>query len=173
VSEDGEQSTDATERSECTIMDCSGVAEYAYWMPDLGHFSEVRSPEHDQLEDGDLSPYVCESCRDRMAAGPHWDANRFVNPREKLVADGGSEPRDPTEDPRACSRCGVHIGFMTDNYCDPCAREIGARGDMVRCMGCGQDGPEEQMESVDISEPDEYYPTIRYLCRDCSGGELA
>jgi len=57
-------------------MDCSGEAVYAYWMPDLGHFSEVRSPEHDQLKDGDLAPYVCESCRDRMAAGPHWDADQ-------------------------------------------------------------------------------------------------
>jgi len=91
----------------------------------------------------------------------------------RLLTDGGTERRDPTEDPRACSRCGVHIGFLGDNYCDPCAREIGARGEMVRCMGCGQDGPEGQMESVDISEPDEYYPTIRYLCRDCSGGASA
>lgn len=77
------------ERVECTNMECSGDAEFGYWMPGLGHFSEVRSPEHDQLEDGDLAPYVCESCRDRMAAGPHWNADRFVNPREKLFADGG------------------------------------------------------------------------------------
>lgn len=78
----------------CTVMDCSGDAEFAYWMPDLGHFSEVRSPEHDQLEDGDLAPFVCESCRDRMAASPHWEADRFARPEEKLVtaADGG-KPR--------------------------------------------------------------------------------
>jgi hypothetical protein len=87
---DGGTVEGGSEQSECTNMECSGKAEYAYWMPDLGHFSEVRSPEHDQLEDGDLAPYVCESCRDRMAAGPHWDADRFVDPRERLVADGGT-----------------------------------------------------------------------------------
>jgi len=53
----------------------------------------------------------------------------------KLVTDGGNSTsgrsrRDPTEDPTACSMCGVHIGLFGD----------------------------------------EYYPTIRYLCRDCSGG---
>jgi len=87
-----EQSTSGTERSECTTMDCSGEAECAYWMPDLGQFSEVRSPEHDQLDDGDLAPYVCERCRDRMASGPHWDEERFARPEEKLVtlADGGN-----------------------------------------------------------------------------------
>jgi len=114
-----------------------------------------------------------ESCRDRMAATHHWDAGRFVNPREKLVADGGSEGRDPLDDPRACSRCGVHIGFHGDDYCEPCAREIGVKPPIVRCMHCDQRGPQEQMESVDISTPDEYYPTIRYLCRDCSGGASA
>jgi len=93
-----------------------------------------------------------------------------------LVTDGGqstsgTDRSDPTEDPRACSRCGVHMGFLGDDYCDPCAREIGARKPIVRCMGCSQDAPQEKMEPVDISSPDEYYPTIRYLCRDCSGGE--
>lgn len=99
------------------------------------------------------------------------DAVRKMADGLRAFTDGGTERRDPTEDPRACSRCGVHIGFLGDDYCDPCAREIGARGDIVRCMGCGQDGPEEQMESVDISSEDEYYPTIRYLCPSCSGGE--
>jgi hypothetical protein len=37
-------------------------------------------------------------------------------------------------------------------------------------MGCGQRGPQERMKAVDISQPDEYYPTIRYLCGSCSGG---
>jgi hypothetical protein len=83
----------------------------------------------------------------------------------------GTERLDPTEDPRACSRCGVHIGFLGDDYCDPCAREIGAKTPMERCLQCGRNAPQELMESVDISTPDEYYPTIRYLCRDCSGGE--
>jgi hypothetical protein len=83
--------TNGTERSECTIMDCSGEAEYGYWMPGLGQFSRAKDPEHDLLDDGDLAPYVCEGCRDRMAAGPHWDGERFVNPRAKLIADGGTE----------------------------------------------------------------------------------
>lgn len=79
------------DREECTIMQCSGDAKYAYWMPDLGEFSKVRNPTHDLLEDGDLSPYVCESCRDRMASSPHWTADRFVRPEEKLVTDGGRD----------------------------------------------------------------------------------
>jgi hypothetical protein len=115
----------------------------------------------------------CPECR--MRGGYILDEARELY-QDEIRTDGGqpvdgTERRDPTEDPRACSRCGVHISFLIDDYCDSCAREIGARGEMVRCMGCGQDGPEEQMESVEISEPDEYYPTIRYLCRDCSGGE--
>jgi hypothetical protein len=80
---------DDMDRTPCTIMECSGDPEYAYWMPDLGQFSRAQDPEHDLLDDGDLAPYVCESCRDRMAASPHWDAEQFVNPREKLIADGG------------------------------------------------------------------------------------
>lgn len=88
------RTTDDTDQAECTIMDCSGDAEFAYWMPDLGHFSEVRSPEHDFLEDGDLAPYVCESCRDRMAASSHWDEDRFSRPEEKLVTDGGTDSHE-------------------------------------------------------------------------------
>lgn len=79
--------------------------------------------------------------------------------------------RDPTEDPQACSMCGVHIGLLGDDYCDPCAREIGAKPPMERCMHCGRDAPQEQMKAVDISHGDEYYPVIRYICRSCSGGE--
>jgi hypothetical protein len=82
-------SSGGIDRTPCTIMECSGDAEYAYWMPDLGQFSRAQDPEHDLLDDGDLAPYVCESCRDRMAASPHWDGERFTNPREKLIADGG------------------------------------------------------------------------------------
>jgi len=82
----------------------------------------------------------------------------------------GTDQRDPTEDPRACSLCGVHIGAFGDEYCDPCGREMGVKPPLERCMGCGQRAPQDHMESVDISAPDEYYPTIRYLCRGCSGG---
>ncbi|WP_141465096.1 hypothetical protein [Salinadaptatus halalkaliphilus] len=54
-------------------------------------FSRVLDPEQDDLDHGDLHPYVCESCRDRMTDGPHWDEERFARPEEKLVtvADGG------------------------------------------------------------------------------------
>jgi hypothetical protein len=82
-----------------------------------------------------------------------------------------TETRDPTDDPRACSKCGVHIGFFGDEYCEPCAREIGVQPPMERCLHCGENAPQEQMESIDISGPEEYYPEIRYLCRDCSGGD--
>jgi len=86
---------------------------------------------------------------------------------------GGVEQRDPTEDPSACSKCGVHIGTFSGEYCDACAREIGAKPPMQRCLGCGQDAPQEQMKTIDVSPEDEYYPDIRYLCPGCSGGESA
>jgi hypothetical protein len=81
-----------------------------------------------------------------------------------------ADRRDPADDLSACSKCGVHIGSFGDEYCEPCAREIGAKPPMERCMHCGQDLPRERAESVDISGPDEYYPEIRYLCPGCPGG---
>jgi len=86
---------------------------------------------------------------------------------------GEVEQPDPADDPRACSLCGVHIGFGGDEYCDGCAREIGAKPPLCRCLNCGQRGPEEQMEAIDVSADDEYYPQVAYLCRGCSGGESA
>lgn len=87
------------------------------------------------------------------------------------------EQRDPEDDPFACSLCGCYLGELKrvkgDDYCDACARDIGAKPPLRRCLHCGREGPQEQMESVDVSPPDEYYPTIRYLCRGCSGGESA
>jgi len=85
----------------------------------------------------------------------------------------GTERPDPIEDPTACSKCGIHIGMLDDEYCDSCVREIGAKPPMERCLHCGRNAPQELMESVDISTPDEYYPEVRYLCQDCSGGESA
>jgi hypothetical protein len=95
-----------------------------------------------------------------------------------LLPDGGTveddtEQRDPTEDPAACSKCGVHIGAFGSDYCDGCAREIGEKPPLERCMHCGQRAPRNHMESVDISTEDEYYPEIRYFCPDCSGGDSA
>lgn len=80
-----------------------------------------------------------------------------------------TDRRDLRDDPQACSRCGIHIGYIGDEYCDPCARELGAKPPMQRCMGCGRDAPQEQMDTIDLSGEDEYYPEIEYLCRDCSG----
>jgi hypothetical protein len=84
--------------------------------------------------------------------------------------DDSIDRRDLSEDPYACSLCGVHIDVFSGEYCDPCAREIGEKPPMRRCMGCGRDYPQEWMDSVDISPAEEYYPEIRYLCGDCSGG---
>jgi len=104
----------------------------------------------------------------------------FPQESAKLRADGGTgsvsegdtERPDPTDDPHACSRCGVYLGSFPDGeYCDGCAREIGAKPPMQRCMGCGRDAPQEQMETIDVSPPNEYYPEIEYLCPSCSGGD--
>lgn len=80
----------------------------------------------------------------------------------------------PEDDPFACSLCGCYLGtakrISGDDYCDACAREIGAKPPLRRCEECGQRGPEEQMAAVDISADDEYYPEFVYLCRSCSGG---
>jgi hypothetical protein len=118
---------------QCTIMECSGEAEFAYWMPDIGDFSRVRNPEHYLLDDGDLSPYVCEACRDRLGDSPHYDSERFVRPEEKLVADGG-EPLITAECPDCCERydpenestadhdpdCPVRVGLInTGRWEDP------------------------------------------------------
>lgn len=78
---------------------------------------------------------------------------------------------DPADDPSACSKCGVHIGFGGDEYCDGCAREIGVKPPLRRCAHCGQRCGQESMTAVDVSPPDEYYPTFEYLCRGCSGGD--
>jgi hypothetical protein len=86
--------------------------------------------------------------------------------------EGRHAPRpDPASNPRACSRCGVAIGLRGGDLCDRCARSVGAKPPIERCIHCGSRAPQEQMESIDISTDDEYYPEIRYLCRECSGGE--
>jgi len=79
---------------------------------------------------------------------------------------------DPRNDPNACSKCGVYIGsFPDDDYCEPCAREIGVKPPMERCLHCGQDAPQEVMEPINLAGDDEYYPKIKYLCGGCSGND--
>jgi hypothetical protein len=78
---------------------------------------------------------------------------------------------DAEADPAACSLCGTHIGAFGGEYCDPCARDIGAKEPLRTCLECGQRGPGEQMTSIDVSPPDEYYPEIKYLCRSCAEGD--
>jgi len=85
----------------------------------------------------------------------------------ELRADGGV---DPADDPRACSKCGTHIGFGTDDYCEGCQRELGIKPPLRRCRRCGDRLPEEEMEAVDVSPPDEYYPEFEYFCPGCGGG---
>jgi len=77
------------------------------------------------------------------------------------------ERRDPAEDPRACSICGVYVGAFGGEYCDGCAREVGAKPPLQRCVGCGRDFPQERMDAFDVSAEDEYYPDLRYICPGC------
>lgn len=84
--------------------------------------------------------------------------------------DGLDRP-DPEDDPFACSLCGCHIGQFSGDYCDGCARDIGLKPPLRRCTHCGQRAPEDRMKAIDVSLPDEYYPTIEYLCRACSRGD--
>lgn len=46
----------------------------------------------------------------------------------------------------------------------------GPEPEMRACFGCGSYEVKERMSTIDISRDDEYYPKIRYLCWDCSGG---
>jgi hypothetical protein len=45
-----------------------------------------------------------------------------------------------------------------------------SREEIARCEGCYSRYYKQQMESVDISLEDEYYPKFIYLCSDCSEG---
>ena len=83
---------------------------------------------------------------------------------------GDSGQRDPSEDPKACTLCGTYIGLFGEDYCDGCAREIGVKPPLRRCVECGKRGPEEDMKALDVSGPDEYYPVFEYLCPACSRG---
>lgn len=124
--------------------------------------------------DGEM-PRQCDVAwcsKTRKQCGHDGDAKLRADGGTNSVSEGGTERSDPTENPHACSVCGVYLGsFPNKEYCDGCAREIGAKPPMQRCMACGRDAPQEQMETIDVSPPDEYYPEIEYLCPSCSGGD--
>lgn len=145
-----------------------------------------KNPGHDTTRD-----WWCPGC-DATFDEP---AERRVQPRHRklapagkvladadpddLLTDGSGRPpadgrrADPADDSRACSLCGVHIGIFGDEYCDGCARELGAKPPLQRCEHCGTTAPEPHMESFDVSTESEYYPDIRYLCPSCQGGDGA
>jgi hypothetical protein len=82
--------------------------------------------------------------------------------------NSGSERPDPENDPTVCSKCGCYVGQFSDEYCDGCARDLGIKPPLRRCVECGHRAPEEQMTAIDVSLPDEYYPTFEHLCKSCS-----
>jgi predicted RNA-binding Zn-ribbon protein involved in translation (DUF1610 family) len=129
-------------------------------MPETGDFSRIQGPEHDELDHGDLHPYVCPPCRDRMADTPHWDRARFVRPEEKLVSasgggralrtDGGTSTSDTEPRPRTrapTNQWGETLSrFSTrlDWPCDNCGHDSldqwiseGATETAVVCPTCG------------------------------------
>lgn len=87
------------------------------------------------------------------------------------MSNSQEESYDPSEDPKACSKCGVHIGLRNGDFCDGCEREMGLKPPITRCFGCRERFPQEQMDRIDVSGSDEYYPQFAYLCASCSGGE--
>lgn len=85
--------------------------------------------------------------------------------------ENAGRPHPSANDPECCSRCGTYIGrFNSDDYCDGCAREVGAKPPIRQCYGCNRDAPEKEMKAIDVSPHEDYYPDIRYLCRDCERG---
>lgn len=83
--------------------------------------------------------------------------------------EGGEQQPDRTGEPHTCSVCGVYIGF-DGQYCDDCSRGKAKPPNRI-CIECGQRGPQEQMEAIDVSPESDYYPDIKYLCRSCSDGD--
>jgi len=153
--------------------------------PDGGTISEATLEERKQATSGPtmervtfrLPRHLREAVDAAVEAGQYPNRSEALREavRETFVAtDGGAvdhDRPDPGEDPTLCSKCGVHIGAFGGEYCDPCEREIGAKPPIRRCVHCGQRAPQDQMEAIDVSTDDEYYPEFEYLCRGCAGGE--
>jgi len=165
------ESTDGTERNGTAVI-CQDCPYQDVWYPVR---TERQKCKHDLVHEGHTVEYTDPEELSKVVT-MDGEVVKRLDEQAELVTDGGSvegdtEQRDPTEDPAACSICGVHIGAFGSDYCDGCAREIGEKPPLERCMHCGQRAPRNHMESVDISPEDEYYPEIRYFCPDCSGGE--
>ena len=47
-------------------------------------------------------------------------------------------------------------------------RQAGREPEMRECFGCHRRIRKDRAKTIDISQPDEYYPTVRYLCWDCN-----
>lgn len=79
-----------------------------------------------------------------------------------------SERSDPADDPLACSRCGTYLSdakrVRGDDYCDACQYELNGGRGWVHCHLCGEMLPFEHADSIDISEPEDYYPETRPVC---------
>jgi len=79
----------------------------------------------------------------------------------------------------ACSDCGTTASLRykpekpvneqsRPTICDRCADfRLKQATTYVRCEYCGQRLRERDADAVNVSAPDEYYPGIIHLCRDC------
>lgn len=87
---------------------------------------------------------------------------------------GGAHKRpDPEDDPFACDICGHYLSELKrlkGELCDSCQREYEPSPSMATCVGCGRYASTEHMEAIDVSPPDDYYPKVEYVCRDCQEG---
>jgi hypothetical protein len=135
---DTDQSVDGTEQSQCTDKLCEDVAKYALWMGDK--FSRVTDA-HESMpyDDGDLHPHVCETCLPRYE-DRHGDLGEFVDPREKLVADGGSPRSDSVPERPPCDE--IQMLYETAPYpelerrvCPNCRLyfDVGEESEQVFC----------------------------------------
>lgn len=75
---------------------------------------------------------------------------------------------EPEDDSLACSRCGIYLGAAKrvegEEYCDACIYELNGGRGWVHCYLCGEGIPAEHANSIDVTEPGDYYPKIRPVC---------
>jgi hypothetical protein len=131
----------------------------------FGDPDEMRDPKNPELAPN----------REKIKPQGEEPVTLTVDVESEIRADGGTTRDttrpDPEDDPFVCSLCGVALGsgkrIAGDDYCDACQREHGMKPPIVRCLDCGENAPQEQCESIDVSGPNEYYPDMRYLCPGC------